>query len=54
MGSPQIPTTGQAAILEKAGQLQMLNQPVKMKVNKSMSLKIHLSRQGVSLLKLDW
>ena len=54
MGSPQNPTTDQVAILEKAGQLQMLNQPVKMKVNKSMSLKIHLSRQGVSLLKLDW
>ena len=54
MGSPQNPTTDQVAILEKAGQIQMLNQPVKMKVNKSMSLKIHLSRQGVSLLKLDW
>jgi len=54
MGSPQKPTTDQVAILKKAGQLQMLNQPVKMKVNKSMSLKIHLSRQGVSLLKLDW
>jgi xylan 1,4-beta-xylosidase len=54
MGSPQNPTTDQVAILEKAGQLQMLNQPVKMKVNKSMNLKIHLSRQGVSLLKLDW
>ena len=54
MGSPQKPTMDQVAKLEKAGQLQMLNQPVKMKVNKSMSLKIHLSRQGVSLLKLDW
>jgi len=54
MGSPQKPTMDQVAKLEKAGQLQMLNQPAKMKVNKSMSLKIHLSRQGVSLLKLDW
>ena len=54
MGSPQKPTMDQVAKLEKAGQLQMLNQPTKMKVNKSMSLKIHLSRQGVSLLKLDW
>ena len=54
MGSPQKPTIDQVAKLEKAGQLQMLNQPAKMKVNKSMSLKIHLSRQGVSLLKLDW
>ena len=39
---------------EKAGQLQMMNKPVKMKVNNKVILKIHLPRQGVSLLKLDW
>ena len=29
MGSPQNPTAEQIAILEKAGQLQMMNKPVK-------------------------
>ncbi len=54
MGSPQNPTTEQITALEKAGQLQMMHDPVKMKGNSKMVLKIQLPRQGVSLLKLDW
>src|SRR6187399_477307 len=54
MGSPQNPTTEQITLLEKAGQLEMLNEPVKTKANNKMILKIQLPRQGVSLLKLDW
>jgi xylan 1,4-beta-xylosidase len=54
MGSPQNPTAEQITTLEKAGQLQMINKPVKMKANNKMILKIQLARQGVSLLKLDW
>jgi xylan 1,4-beta-xylosidase len=54
MGSPQNPTTEQITLLEKAGQLQMINKPVKMKVNDKMKVRIHLPRQGVSLLKLSW
>ena len=54
MGSPQNPTAEQIAVLEKAGQLQMMNKPVKMKANNKMILSIQLPRQGVSLLKLDW
>jgi xylan 1,4-beta-xylosidase len=54
MGSPQNPTTEQITLLEKAGQLEMLNEPVKTKTNNKMILKIQLPRQGVSLLKLDW
>jgi len=54
MGSPQNPTAEQIALLEKAGQLQMISKPVKMKGNNKMTLKIQLPRQGVSLLKLNW
>jgi len=54
MGSPQHPTAEQIAVLEKAGQLEMLNKTVRMNANNKMILKIHLPRQGVSLLKLDW
>ena len=54
MGSPQYPTAEQITTLEKAGQLQMMNKPAKMKANSTMTLRIHLPRQGVSLLKLDW
>jgi xylan 1,4-beta-xylosidase len=54
MGSPQNPTLEQISLLEKAGQLQMMNEPVKMKVKDKMKIGIHLPRQGVSLLKLSW
>ena len=54
MGSPQSPTTEQIAALEKAGQLEMMNKPAKMKLNNKTNLTIKLPRQGVSLIKLDW
>jgi xylan 1,4-beta-xylosidase len=54
MGSPQNPTVEQVKILEKAGQLQMMNKPQTLKVKNKMTLDIHLPQQGVSLLKLDW
>ena len=54
MGSPQNPTQEQIKILEKAGQLQLMNKPRKMKAKDKMVLKISLPRQGVSLLKLVW
>ena len=54
MGSPQNPTAEQVAALEKAGQLQMINKPTKMKLGDKMNLTIKLPRQGVSLIKLDW
>ncbi|GAA4466848.1 hypothetical protein GCM10023189_49580 [Nibrella saemangeumensis] len=50
IGSPQQPTPGQVAIMEKAGQLQMLGKPIKMKVvNGAAQLQTNLPRQGVSL-----
>ncbi len=55
MGSPQNPTTEQIRELEKAGKLQTLGKPQKMKVNAgSLAVNILLPRQGVSLLKMDW
>lgn len=54
MGSPQNPTIEQIALLEKSGQLQMMNEPGKLKVKDKMKIGIHLPRQGVSLLKLTW
>jgi xylan 1,4-beta-xylosidase len=54
MGSPQNQTAAQIAVLEKAGQLQIMNKPIKMKAKNKIILKIQLPRQGVSLLKIDW
>jgi xylan 1,4-beta-xylosidase len=55
MGSPQNPTAGQIQLLEKAGQLKTMAAPVKLKVNKgSVTIKISLPQQAVSLVKLDW
>jgi xylan 1,4-beta-xylosidase len=54
MGSPQNPTKEQITELEKAGQLQMMGKPQKLKVQNKMVLPIQLPQQGVSLLKLDW
>ena len=55
MGSPQSPTAEQISTLEKAGQLQTIGKPEKLKVTASkLSLNISLPQQGVSLLKLDW
>lgn len=55
MGSPPNPTPGQISILEKAGQLETVEKPVKknVKIN-SVTLNVSLPRQGVSLLKVDW
>ena len=54
MNSPQNPSSDQISVLEKAGQLEKINQPVKLKVKDRTSLRIRLPRQGVSLIKLDW
>ena len=55
MGSPQNPTKDQIAALEKAGQLQTMGAPGKLKVNNGvLTVNISLPQQGVSLLKLDW
>jgi xylan 1,4-beta-xylosidase len=54
MGSPQNPTAEQIAELEKAGQLQTMNKPMKLGAKGKIIMGIHLPRQGVSLLKLDW
>ncbi len=55
MGSPQNPTKEQIAILEKAGQLQVMGKPEKLKVvNNKLVLNILLPQQAVTLLKLDW
>lgn len=55
MGSPQNPTAVQIAELEKAGQLQTMGAPKKLKIkNNTLALDLDLPRQGVSLLKLDW
>jgi xylan 1,4-beta-xylosidase len=55
MGSPQNPDGSQIAELEKAGQLEMIARPVKMKVkSKRTKILLDLPRQGVSLFKLDW
>jgi xylan 1,4-beta-xylosidase len=55
MGSPQNPTIEQVAILEKAGQLQMMNKPEKLITsNGKLMVKLMLPRQGVSLLKIHF
>ncbi|MEO7766765.1 MAG: beta-xylosidase [Ferruginibacter sp.] len=55
MGSPQQPTTGQIAMLEKAGQLQLMTEPVKVaKKNDVWIYNFSLPRQAVALLKLEW
>ncbi len=55
MGSPENPTKEQIAILEKAGQLTLLESPGYLKTsNGTTKLNVKLPRQGVSLLKFDW
>ncbi|HEY8933832.1 MAG TPA: beta-xylosidase, partial [Cyclobacteriaceae bacterium] len=55
MGSPQNPTAEQIATLEKAGQLQTVEEPVTKKVKaNNIVMNISLPRQGVSFLKIDW
>lgn len=55
MGSPESPTQEQYVILEKSGQLALVESPSYVKTNNgSLKLSIKLPRQGVSLLKFDW
>jgi xylan 1,4-beta-xylosidase len=55
MGSPQNPTKEQIATLEKAGMLETVGKPQKLKVtNGKLIVNTSLARQGVALLKLDW
>ena len=55
MGSPQQPTPTQVATLEKAGQLQMLEKPKKIKTKQGVArIKMMLPRQAVSLVQLKW
>ena len=55
MGSPQNPTATEIKVLEAAGKLHILgkSETVKTIAGKTI-ITIHLPRQGVSLLKLDW
>jgi xylan 1,4-beta-xylosidase len=48
MGSPQAPTAEQVAELEKAGHLQKMDEPGKVKISNHMTMEISLPRQGVS------
>jgi xylan 1,4-beta-xylosidase len=53
MGSPQNPTSEQIEKLEKSGQLEMLNEPARIKIeNNQFKIKMQLPRQAVSLLKI--
>jgi xylan 1,4-beta-xylosidase len=55
IGSPQSPTEAQYAQLEKAAQLEMLNNPTWMPVEKgSLVLEFDLPRQAVSLVEITW
>ncbi|MBS1511536.1 MAG: beta-xylosidase [Bacteroidetes bacterium] len=55
MGSPQNPTAAQIQLLEKAGQLEVMGKPEKIKVNNGVvQISISLPQQGVSLLQLKW
>jgi xylan 1,4-beta-xylosidase len=55
LGSPERPTAAQYAQLEKAAQLVTLVEPSTRAIeNGSVTLQLHLPRQAVSLLVLDW
>ena len=55
MGSPQNPTAEQIALLEKAGQLEMIGSPQWMNIkNGTSTVQFDLPRQGVSLIKMNW
>lgn len=55
MGSPKQPTAEQIAILEKAGQLQLLTSPEWITPkNGETQIKMKLRRQGVSFLHFKW
>jgi len=53
MGSPQNPTTEQIQELEQSGQLEMMSEPAKIKIeNHQYRIEMQLPRQAVSLVKL--
>lgn len=53
MGSPEAPTAEQYTTLEKAGQLELLSAPEKIRIaNGGLKMKVRLPRQGVSLIRL--
>ncbi|MBK5269592.1 MAG: beta-xylosidase [Bacteroidia bacterium] len=55
MGSPQNPTEEQIAVLQKAGQLEMLGSPQWVSIkNGAANIEFDLPRQGVSLIKISW
>jgi xylan 1,4-beta-xylosidase len=55
MGSPQSPSESQYRRLESAGQLQLLDSPAWVEVQKgSVQLHLMLPRQGLSLIHLTW
>ncbi len=55
MGSPQDPSPDQYAALEKAGQLDLLEEPEQVTIaNGALDLEFSLPRQGVSLILLEW
>jgi xylan 1,4-beta-xylosidase len=55
MGSPQKPTPEQYAALEAAGQLELMESPRWIAVQKGEAIvEYELPRQGVSLIQLSW
>lgn len=55
MGSPQTPSPEQYEKLEAAGQLQLLNSPARITLEKGTAhLSFPLPRQGVSLIRIRW
>jgi xylan 1,4-beta-xylosidase len=55
MGSPDRPSAAQYAALEKAGQLQALNPPQRLRVESGrLALTFSLPRQGVSLIRIQY
>lgn len=55
MGSPQSPSSGQVEQLQKEGQLQLLDSPEPISIEKgSVRLQFGLPRQSLSLVRLTW
>ncbi|MGH7969875.1 MAG: GH39 family glycosyl hydrolase, partial [Limisphaerales bacterium] len=55
MGAPQNPTPAQYAELERAGKLMMVGPPETISIiGGAAAVRFILSRQAVSLLKLQW
>jgi xylan 1,4-beta-xylosidase len=55
MGSPQAPTAEQHARLRQAGQLELMNSPQWLDVDKGkVTIETELPRQATSLLRLQW